>query len=58
MNDVLLMLVSILDSTIRVSTPLILCAMAGSSPNALALWILALKARCWPVRLLQQPLPQ
>ncbi|WP_271272374.1 ABC transporter permease [Aliamphritea hakodatensis] len=29
MNDVLLMLVSILDSTIRVSTPLILCAMAG-----------------------------
>ena len=29
MNDLLLMLVSILDSTIRVSAPLILCAMAG-----------------------------
>lgn len=29
MSDVLLMVVSILDSTVRVSTPLILCAMAG-----------------------------
>ena len=57
MFDVLTDLLTVLDSTMRLSTPLLLACLAGLFSNGLEFSISGLRAKCWPRPSFLRPLP-